>query len=195
MKARQVVAIVLWVLTGLSMLGAMISGNMVGANPLVWIGFFIPAIIGIVLWCTCNKNRVVNENYDTNIAKNCIGSSSKQVVTKRINYIDILNYISFFASIACYICIIISVFRSDIEYTKNDLDMSRLRDDMIYIKGIIPNSAWKRDAFIAGICSTATGFTSFVSSLFKKYRVRETIYIILLSISTIILLILVYNIL
>lgn len=56
MKARQVVAIVLWVLTALSMLGAMMSGNMIGASPFVWFGFFIPAIIGIVLWCTASNH-------------------------------------------------------------------------------------------------------------------------------------------
>ena len=57
MKARQVVAIVLWVLTGLSMLGSMMSGNMVGANILNLIGFFIPAIIGLILWCSAPKEK------------------------------------------------------------------------------------------------------------------------------------------
>ena len=55
MKARQVVAIVLWVLTGLSMLGAMMSGSMARANIFNWIGFFIPAIIGFILWYTATK--------------------------------------------------------------------------------------------------------------------------------------------
>ena len=62
MKARQVVAIVLWVLTGLSMLGAMMSGNMAGGNIFTYIGFFIPAGIGLILWVTAEKSKKKDSN-------------------------------------------------------------------------------------------------------------------------------------
>ena len=50
MKTSRKIAIVLWIITALALLGSFVNGDYLDMNLFEWIGFFIPTMIGLGLW-------------------------------------------------------------------------------------------------------------------------------------------------
>ena len=56
MNRRRKIAIVLWIIQVLGLLGSFVSGSYLGFDLFNWIGFFLPGIIGACLWFS-KKNK------------------------------------------------------------------------------------------------------------------------------------------
>ena len=58
MKVRRTIAIILWIIQALALLGCFAGDNSnLEYNFFYWIGFFLPTIIGLILWFIKKKKN------------------------------------------------------------------------------------------------------------------------------------------
>lgn len=58
MKVRRIIAIVLWIIQAFAVFGCFVGdGSYLEYNLFNWIGFFLPTIIGLILWFIKKKKK------------------------------------------------------------------------------------------------------------------------------------------
>ena len=57
MKVRRIIAIVLWSIQALALFGCFAGGTYLEYNLANWFGFFLPTIIGLILWFIKKKKN------------------------------------------------------------------------------------------------------------------------------------------
>lgn len=56
MNVRRKIAIALWIIQAIALFGCFVNGEYLEMNLANWIGFFLPTIIGLILWFS-KKNK------------------------------------------------------------------------------------------------------------------------------------------